>query len=215
MIRRILVWDAPTRVFHWLQALSFCAAYLTAFSERLRNYHVALGYILLGLLVFRLLWGFIGTRYARFRSFLFNPREVVVYLLTMLKRKPAHYLGHTPVGSASIWLLMSLGIFICLTGVLALQDDASDIVVEMHGVATNVMLGVILLHLIGVLMSSILHRENLVRAMITGFKRVPGQKLCVSAGSDEGIQRAYNWLGVLMIVAVVVFWFAYVRRPLG
>src|ERR1700693_1992584 len=98
MIRRILVWDAPTRAVHWLQALSFGAAYLTAFSERLRNYHVALGYILLGLLVFRLLWGFIGTRYARFGSFLFNPKEIAAYLLTMLKRKPAHYLVDTPVG---------------------------------------------------------------------------------------------------------------------
>lgn len=215
MIRRILVWDMPTRVFHWLQALSFGAAYLTAFSERLRNYHVALGYILLGLLVFRLLWGFVGTRYARFRSFLFNPKEIVAYLLTMVKGKPVHYLGHTPVGSMSIWLLLSLGIFICLTGVAALQDDASDVVIEMHGVATNVMLGVILLHLIGVLMSSILHRENLVRTMITGFKRVPGQESFVSAGSDEGIRRSYNWLGVLMVAAVIIFWFAYVKKPLG
>lgn len=206
MIRRILVWDAPTRVFHWLQALSFGAAYLTAFSERWRNYHVALGYILLGLLVFRLLWGFIGTRYARFSSFLFNPREIVAYLLTMAKGKSVHYLGHTPVGSVSVWLLLALGMFIGVTGVLALQDDAGDAVVEMHGVATNVMLGVILLHLIGVLMSSILHRENLVRSMFTGLK---------STESDEGIQRSYNWLGVLMVVAVVVFWFAYVRKPLG
>ena len=77
MTQRILVWDVPTRVFHWLQVLAFGAAYLTAFSERLRNYHVALGYILLGLLVFRLLWGFAGTRYARFLSFLFNPKEIV------------------------------------------------------------------------------------------------------------------------------------------
>ena len=67
-------------------------------------------------------------------------------------------------------------VFICLTGVAALQDEASDVVVEMHGIATNVMLAIIFLHLLGVLMSSILHRENLVRAMITGFKRVPGQK---------------------------------------
>jgi cytochrome b len=224
MIRRILVWDAPTRVFHWLQALSFGAAYLTAFSERLRNYHVALGYILLGLIAFRLLWGFIGTRYARFSSFLFNPGEIVAYLISLLKGSPKHYLGHTPVGSVSIWLLLSLGIFICLTGVAALQDEASDIVVDMHGVATNVMLGVILLHLIGVLMSSILHRENLVRAMITGFKqvpgqksfvRVPGQKSFVSAGSDEEIRRSYNWLGVIISAIVVVFWFAYVRKPLG
>jgi cytochrome b len=206
MIRRILVWDVPTRVFHWLQALSFGAAYLTAFSERMRNYHVALGYILLGLLVFRLLWGFVGTRYARFRSFLFNPKEIFVYLLTMVKGKPAHYLGHNPAGSVSVWLLLGLGLFIGVTGVLALQDDASDVVVDLHGLATNVMLGVILLHLVGVLMSSILHRENLVRAMFTGLK---------SAESDEGIKRSYGWLGLLMMVAVVVFWFAYVKRPLG
>ena len=206
MIRRILVWDVPTRVFHWLQALSFGAAYLTAFSERMRNYHVALGYILLGLLVFRLLWGFVGTRYARFRSFLFNPKESFVYLLTMVKGKPIHYLGHNPAGSVSVWLLLGLGLFIGVTGVLALQDDASDVVVDLHGLVTNVMLGVILLHLVGVLMSSILHRENLVRAMFTGLK---------SAESDEGIKRSYGWLGLLMMVAVVVFWFAYVKKPLG
>ncbi len=206
MIRRILVWDVPTRVFHWLQVLSFGASYLVAFSERLRNYHLALGYILLGLLVFRLLWGFIGTRYARFSSFLFNPKEVVAYLLMMAKGKPAHYLGHNPAGSVSVWLLLSLGMFVCVTGVMALQDDASDLVVAMHGVSTNAMLGVIVLHLVGVMVSSILHRENLVRAMFTGFK---------FAESDEGIQRAFGWLGALMVVAVAVFWFAYVRKPLG
>ena len=206
MIRRILVWDAPTRVFHWLQVLSFVAAYLTADSERLRNYHVALGYILLGLLVFRLLWGFIGTRYARFRSFLFNPKEIVIYLLALAKGKPQHYLGHNPAGSVSIWVLLGLGIFICVTGVMALQDDASDVVGDLHGVATYIMLGVIVLHLIGVLISSLLHRENLVRSMFTGFK---------SAEPDQGIQRAYNWLGVLMVVAVVIFWFVYVKKPLG
>ena len=206
MLRRILVWDAPTRVFHWLQALAFVAAYLTADSERLRNYHVALGYILLGLLVFRLLWGFIGTRYARFRSFLFNPKEIVIYLSALIKGKPPHYLGHNPAGSVSVWILLGLGIFICVTGVMALQDNASDVVGDLHGVATYIMLGVIGLHLIGVLISSILHRENLLRSMFTGFK---------SAEPDEGIQRAYNWLGVLMLAAVVIFWFAYVKKPLG
>jgi cytochrome b len=103
-------------------------------------------------------------------------------------------------------LLLALGMFICVTGVMALQDDASDIVVDLHGVATKVMLGVIVLHLIGVLMSSILHRENLVRAMFTGLK---------SSETDEGNQRSYRWLGVLMVIAVVVFWFVYVKRPLG
>lgn len=206
MTQRILVWDVPTRVFHWLQALSFGAAYYTAFSERMRNYHVALGYILLGLLVFRLLWGFIGTRYARFGSFLFNPKQVFNYLLSMTKGKPAHYLGHNPAGSVSVWLLLALGLFIGVTGVMALQDDASDLVVDMHGIATNVMLGVIALHLVGVAVSSYMHRENLVRAMFTGLK---------SAEQSEAIQRAYGWLGALMVIAVLVFWFVYVKKPLG
>jgi cytochrome b len=206
MIKRILVWDMPTRVFHWLQVLSFSFAYLNAFSERMRNYHVALGYILLGLLVFRLLWGFIGTRYAKFSSFLFNPKQIFTYLQSLFRGSPAHYLGHNPAGSVSVWLLLALGLFVCVTGVMALQDDASDLVVDMHGLATNVMLGVILLHLIGVLISSILHRENLVRSMITGHK---------TDGTDDGVQRAYHWLGVLIVAAVIIFWFAYVKRPLG
>jgi cytochrome b len=206
MIRRILVWDVPTRVFHWLQVLAFGGAYLLAFSERTRDYHDALGYILLVLLVFRLVWGFIGTRYARFSSFLFKPREIVAYLGSMIKGKPGHYLGHNPAGSVSVWLLLAVGMFICVTGVMSLQDDASDLVIELHGLATNVMLGVIALHLAGVLMSSILHRENLVRAMLTGYK---------SAETEEGVRRNYLWLGLLMVVAVVIFWFTYVRKPLG
>ena len=206
MTRRILVWDLPIRVFHWLQALSFAAAYLTAFSERLRNDHVALGYIMLGLLGFRLLWGFVGTRYARFSSFLYNPKEIYSYLLAMYKGESAHYLGHNPAGSVSVWLLLVLGMFVCVSGVMALQDNASDLVVDLHGLSTNIMLGVIMLHLVGVLMSSILYRENLVRSMFTGLK---------SADSDEGIQRTYRWLGLLIIAAVVVFWFTYVKKPLG
>ena len=206
MIRRILVWDVPTRVFHWLQVLSFGGAYLLAFSERFRDYHDALGFILLGLLVFRLLWGFVGTGYARFSSFLFKPREIMDYLRGMAKGKLMHYLGHNPVGSVSVWLLLALGLFICVTGVMSLQDDASDRVVDLHGLATKIMLAVIFLHLAGVLLSSILHRENLVRAMITGYK---------SAETGEGIRHAYRWLGVLMVLAVVTFWFAYVNKPLG
>jgi len=206
MTRRILVWDTPTRVFHWLQALSFAAAYLTAFSERTRNYHVALGYILLGILVFRLLWGLVGTRYARFSSFLFSPGKIVVYVKEMCKGEPAHFLGHNPAGSVSVWLLLALGMFVCVSGVMALQDEASDLVVDLHGISTNIMLGVIALHLAGVLLSSILHRENLVRAMITGYK---------PAESGDGIKQSYRWLGLLMAAAVVIFWFAYVKRPLG
>lgn len=206
MIQRVLIWDAPTRVFHWMQAISFVGAYLTSESERNRDIHVAFGYIMLGLLVFRLLWGFLGTRYSRFSSFVFKPGETIAYLLSLFKAKPKHYLGHNPAGSVAVWLLLSIGLFICVTGVMALQDNASEAVVKMHGVATKVMLAVILLHLIGVVVSSVLHRENLVRSMITGYK---------SAEINEGIRHSYNWLGVIMLAVAVVFWFVFLRHTTG
>ncbi|MDP1996300.1 MAG: cytochrome b/b6 domain-containing protein, partial [Gallionella sp.] len=197
MSQRVLVWDVPTRVFHWLLVLSFAGAYLTAESELDRDIHVVLGYTLLGLLVFRLLWGFFGTRYAQFRSFLFKPGEIMAYSLSMLKGKPAHYIGHNPLGSVSVWLLLGLGILSGVSGVLSFQDIGGDAMDELHELVSNAMLAVVLIHIAGVVVSSVLHRENLVRSMVTGFK---------SAEPDQGIRRSYLWLGILLLAAVVAFW---------
>jgi cytochrome b len=179
MLQKVLVWDAPTRTFHWLQALSFLGAYLTAESEKTRDIHVALGYILFGLIAFRLLWGFIGTRYAKFSSFLFTPGAIIAYILSLFKGKSEHFVGHTPVGSVSIWLLLGLSLVLGVTGVMLQQKDVvdflaqmhgydSDLVVAIHGYVTDALLVMIFLHLAGVFMSSFLHKENLLRAMITG-----------------------------------------------
>ena len=200
MIKRILVWDVPTRVFHWLLVLSFSGAYVTAESERYRDIHVVLGYTMLALLAFRLLWGFFGTRYAQFRSFLFKPGEIIAYVLSLLKRKPAHYVGHNPAGSVAIWLLLGLGISSGVTGIMAFQDIGGDMVEELHEFASNAMLAVVLIHIAGVIVSSVMHRENLVRAMITGFK---------SARPTDAITRSYRWLGVIILAAVVAFWIGY------
>ena len=209
MSQRILVWDVPTRVFHWLLVLSFTGAFLTAESERTRDIHVVLGYTLLGLIAFRLLWGFFGTRYAQFRSFLFKPGEIMAYSLSMLKGKPAHYIGHNPLGSVSVWLLLGLGILSGVSGVLSFQDIGGDAMDEVHEFVSNAMLAVVLIHIAGVVVNSLMHRENLVRSMITGFKRVPGQKSFVSAEPDQGIRRSYLWLGVIILAAVVTFWIGY------
>lgn len=201
MARRIRVWDVPTRLFHWMQLIAFAGAYLTAESERNRDIHVAMGYIVLGLLVFRVIWGFAGTRYARFSSFIFKPREIINYLSSLIKGQAKHYTGHNPAGSVVVWLLLVLVLFIGITGVLALQDDASDTVIMMHGVATKIIMYVIAIHLIGVAVSSILHRENLVRSMISGYK--------LSSDKEENVP-SYSWLGVLLVVATVIFWFVYI-----
>lgn len=200
MIKRILVWDVPTRVFHWLLVLSFTGAYVTAESERYRDIHVVLGYTVLALLAFRMLWGFFGTRYAQFRSFLFKPGEIIAYVLSLLKGKPAHYVGHNPAGSVAIWLLLGLGISSGVTGIMAFQDVGGDMVEELHEFASNAMLAVVLVHIAGVIVSSVMHRENLVRAMITGFK---------SAKPTDAITRSYRWLGVIILAAVLAFWIGY------
>jgi cytochrome b len=202
MLQRILIWDAPTRAFHWLQVIAFFGAYATAESERYRDIHLAFGYILLSLIVFRLVWGFLGTRYARFNSFLFKPAAVAGYLLSLFKGKARHYVGHNPAGSVAVWLLLALGALLCVTGLMALQDDAGDSVVELHEVLTNIMLAAVALHVIGVLVSSLMHRENLIRSMITGYKL---------AETKEAISRSYNLLGMVMIAAAVTFWLVYLR----
>lgn len=187
-----LVWDAPTRAFHWLLALSFAGAFVTAESERFRDIHLMFGYTLLGLVGFRVVWGFVGTRYARFRSFLFGRRELADYLRSLARGKPRHYLGHNPAGSIAVFLLLGLGLLTGITGLGADRGWGEGL----HEASADGMLAVVLVHVAGVVVSSVLHRENLVRAMITGYKAAP----------DSGIRRAHGWLAVLLAAAVALFW---------
>jgi cytochrome b len=203
MIQRVLVWDVPTRVFHWLLVISFTVIFLTAESERHRDVHVSLGYILLGLIAFRLVWGFVGTHYARFSSFLFSPARIAAYTSSLIRGKPEHYAGHNPAGSVAVFALLGLGIVSGVSGVLSFQEIGGDAVENIHDLVSYSMLGVVALHVLGVVASSAIHRENLVRSMITGYKQVQG------GSSVPGISRAYSWLGVIMLAAVAAFCFGY------
>lgn len=205
MLQRILVWDIPTRVFHWTLALSFLGAYLTAESERYRDIHVVLGYTLLGLLAFRLLWGFAGTRYARFSAFLYKPAEILAYLRSLLRRTPQHYVGHNPAGAVAIFLLLGLGLLTGASGLLLYQEIGGEALEEPHEVFANLMLAVVLVHIAGVFVSSWLHRENLVRSMLTGYK---------SGAVEQGIGRRHALLGAILLAAVLAFWTWYPQTGL-
>jgi cytochrome b len=196
MTSRILVWDAPTRVFHWLLAATFAGAFLTGDSERWRDVHLLLGYAFAGLIAFRLLWGLVGTRYARFRSFLFRPREIVAYGRSLLTRSPRHYLGHNPIGSVAVFLLLGLGIVTAVSGWAYYNEIGGEWLEELHEGAAFGMLALVGVHIGGVLVSSLLHRENLVRAMITGRK---------DGEPDQGIRRSHAWLALLLAVSVGAF----------
>jgi len=193
----VKIWDLPTRVFHWSLAASFAGAWLTAESERWRDVHVVLGYTLAGLIAFRLIWGVVGSRYARFSSFAFPPSRVVAYLKSLFKGAPEHHAGHNPAGALAIFGLLALGVTVAASGYATYQELGGEWLEELHEGAANVMLGLVFIHLAGVVVSSFLHKENLVRSMVTGWKQ---------GRPDEGIARAYPLLGALLLVTVLGFW---------
>jgi cytochrome b len=215
-MKRILVWDIPTRLFHFLFALCFTIAWLTSVSDQWLSLHTFFGYLMLGLLGFRLVWGFTGGYYARFTSFLYSPWEGFNYLRDVLAKKAGHYLGHNPAGSQAIFMLLGLGLAVCLTGVLVQGGE------EQHSVATGLVsistgtliknahefLAILMLllvcgHLAGATIDSWLLKENLPLSMVTGIKDDP----------HGGIpSRPQPLVGGLLVLAAAMFglwWFFY------
>ena len=200
---RILVWDLPVRVFHWLLVATFAGAFLTAESERVRDLHVALGYTFAGLLAFRLLWGVAGSRYARFRSFAFGPRAAIGYLRSLLARRPERHVGHNPAGAWMIFALIAAGLAVAATGYLA-YVDGGHWMEELHEGVANAMLALVIVHVAGVVTGSFAHRENLVGAMMTGYKR---------GAPAEAIAGARRVTAVVLLAAIVALWTALADAP--
>lgn len=195
--RRALVWDAPVRVFHWLLALSFAVAWLTAEGERWRLVHVTAGYTVAGLVAFRIVWGLVGSRHARFADFVRGPRAVAAYLRSLLRGRPDHQAGHNPAGALAIVALLTLAALTAASGWATSMDVGGEWLEDVHEALANTMLAVVVLHVVAVLASSWLHRENLVASMIHGRKAVP---------ESEGIHRPWRGLAVLLLAAVLGFW---------
>lgn len=195
--RRVLVWDAPVRVFHWLLAASFLGAFVTAESERWRLVHVSLGYTVAGLVLWRLVWGVMGTRHARFSSFVRGPGAVMTYLRSLLGNRAEHHVGHNPAGGWAIVALLTGSAVLTLTGWATYQDLGPGWLEDLHEGLGNGLLALVAVHVLGVVVSSRLHRENLVRSMLDGRK---------DADASQGISRAWPSLAALMVVAVLGFW---------
>ncbi|WP_374384861.1 cytochrome b/b6 domain-containing protein [Dongia sp.] len=173
MAATVKIWDPLVRVFHWSLVASFAIAWLSA--EDARDLHLWAGYAAASLIAFRLVWGIAGTRYARFSQFVRSPRAVAAYLRDIVSGREARYLGHNPAGAAMIMALILVMAGLCLTGWLYTTDAfwGEDWVEETHELLANILLGLVGLHILGVFVASFRHRENLVRAMLTGRKRAP------------------------------------------
>ena len=179
----IKVWDGAVRLFHWSVAVAFAAAYLS--EDALLGLHAVAGYAILGLVMFRLLWGVIGTAYARFTDFVRRPAVVLAYLKDVLRGRARRHLGHNPAGGAMVLallfsLLMTAGSGVVLYGVVefsgplaflsSLSDAWASRIEHLHEFFANFTLALAGVHVLGVLVACLQHRENLVRSMFTGYK---------------------------------------------
>jgi cytochrome b len=177
----VKVWDLPLRIFHWLLVAGFFVAYFT--EDDLLALHVWAGYLISGLLVFRLVWGFVGNQYARFANFLCKPSQSIAYVKDVVALKARHYLGHNPAGAAMIVLLLFGLLMTCLTGFAVYGADQAagplakigarneKMWEEIHEFFANFTLLLVVTHIAGVAFESYVHRENLVKAMWNGYKK--------------------------------------------
>jgi cytochrome b len=167
----VLVWDFPVRVFHWLLVISFAGAWLTSESEAQQMIHFAFGYSACALVVFRIVWGIIGTKYACFGQFIKGPKEILTHLKALLKGKLHLGLGHNPLGAIAMVALMGLILLIGLTGYWNVKEFFGDLMGEAHELITSVTLAVVVIHVAAAVIMSFLQKENLVKSMFTGRKQ--------------------------------------------
>jgi cytochrome b len=193
---RVKVWDFAVRIFHWSLVLIFITAFSTGDDES--QIHILAGYGILGLVVFRFIWGFIGSKYARFWNFIYRPRHILAYMRSLLSGNPIYFTGHNPLGGMMVIALLVSLIMTAWTGIeleasadrglLANKTHVINTVFvedshepnnkhegdedweELHEFLANLTLVLVLLHISGVIAGSVLHRENLIKAMISGVK---------------------------------------------
>lgn len=186
---QIKVWDPLVRLFHWSLVAAFATAYVI--EDDPLAVHVWAGYTVLALVAVRLLWGFVGPKYARFSDFVYRPQAISRYLSDALRARAPRHIGHSPAGGAMVLALLLVMVAIGVTGLAlygveehagplaSLMSDASESweegLEEAHEVLANLALALIILHVAGVVFTSLSHRENLVRAMVTGRKRSEAQ----------------------------------------
>lgn len=214
MNKEIRVWDPLVRIFHWSLVLGFTVAFLTGDEEK--NAHIYAGYVVLGLISFRVIWGLVGTKHARFSDFIYSPATVIRYLKGLFAFSPGHYRGHNPAGGWMVVLMLITLFAVSWTGMKAYavaegkgplaghypgvsvisiaqadsnerdhennehrgdhgeggeDEEEDEFWEELHEAASNFMLFLVALHIMGVVVSGYIHRENLVKAMITGCKK--------------------------------------------
>jgi cytochrome b len=170
--RTVAVWDLPLRLWHWILAISVLIAWFTP--TVYDGVHRIVGYAVIGLLAFRLLWGFMGSRYSRFRMLGVRLRVAPNYLWNLRRGMTGRYIGLNPAGSLMLVALLASLAVSTITGAMSVTVTFFGVwwVEDIHHYSSDAVIVLVVLHVLGVLVMGILQRENLIRAMITGRKRI-------------------------------------------
>jgi len=207
----VRVWDLPTRIFHWSLAASVLVAYITG-GERGTAFvlHVAAGHLILLLLLFRILWGFIGSPYSRFADFVYSWRSTLNYLKDVARLRPTHFVGHNPLGGLMVLAMFLMLLALVGTGLsaaaargyqagaplIAAMGSGSRAMGDIHEALGSLIMVLAGIHVAAVFAHWLFARENLVRAMITGRKTL--------AREAAAIDRPFASSARLAIMAVLV-----------
>lgn len=201
-----LIWDLPTRLFHWLLvALVIFSWYSIEIEENL-DWHFISGYCVLTLLLFRCVWGLIGTHHARFKNFLFKPSAVISYALTLRVKKSQVYAGHNPLGGVSVILMLLILLLQSITGLFASDGDfyfgplsdyvssrSSDILTEIHHVNSNIIYTLIILHLLAIAFYTFYKKQKLLTAMFSGKKSL-------DSDSNQAIENSKSAVALVVVL---------------
>jgi cytochrome b len=188
----VLVWDAPIRIFHWLLVVSFAGAWLTSESEAQQMIHYAFGYSACTLVLFRIIWGIVGTRYARFSQFIKGPAETIRHIKSLMTGSEHSSLGHNPAGAIAMISLMILILLIGLTGYWSVKEFLGDFMSEAHETISNITLVIVAIHVGAAIIMSFLQKENLVKSMVSGKKE---------GTSDQAIRYPMYLVGAGLAIA--------------
>ena len=167
----VRVWDPFVRIFHWSLVGLFAFAWATG--DEWGKAHELAGYVIAGLVALRVIWGFVGPAHARFSDFIRSPVVTIRFLADTMRMKARRYIGHNPAGGMMVLALLAMIAVIATTGYMMTTNAYWGVewVEEVHEGAVNITLGLVVLHVAGVIFAGIEHKENLVKAMITGWKR--------------------------------------------
>lgn len=208
-MNKILVWDLPLRLFHWLLVLLVVTSMVSVqIGGNAMQIHMLSGYSILTLLLFRILWGLLGGTHARFANFVHGPASALAYLGALRRQQAGTYLGHNPAGAWSVIFMLASLLLQAATGLFANDDIAtegplaklvskalSDRITGIHYLNSNLLYVLIGLHLLAVAYYFFYKRDNLVKPMVTGFKET------AAAAGEIARNRGNTWLAAILLAA--------------